>query len=1109
MHKQDIHQSKLREFLLQHATFSLLDSAQKLLDKNSVIECSKSASRINAIVVISEEPRSSVIAEEEDSEETLEDIKIETLQYSVKLDLISKRDIEATCDCSNREEMSEQWCPHAIATVLRAEQLGFFDSDDGFSSLDSHYKINTSSPREIAKVLEDVVGQQKTKVNNKSTFLPQVSIALNLSGDRLGVQVYFDDKIQSPTLFDGIEQLSSRALDNVLVQILEDEGSWDQDRHLWYINSSKSIEAVIGLIKEYKDVYDQVSGKKIKFENSELDAQLKVSWLENAVQCSMSWFLPDGATQLKERDLIGTGPYWVAINNSLCPVAKTAAKIAGIFPHTSTLTIPRTQTGPLLEVLMNFEKELGSSELIKIENQNLQPKSVIKNPKPELDIELREKDSEHFSSNDAIEFWAQLDFEYPSPKDSDNVVYLPNRKKEEAYKAELLEKGFYYSIEKKRFIVEGDAALDFISEPEPLGKSWNINGISQIQKKLRFAKLKLNISVTSAESAATQNKKGISQSIDWFDCHISLHNNSASVPISTLFKNYNSQANKWVRLDNGAFAKVPGGGIKQLKAMLGMLEGNYRLSNNIKTKLTSAQAISLSRAHDSDIEVQCDKKIKELSKKVASFDSVTQLSATKNFTGKLRPYQKDGLSWLGFLHGFQFSGILADEMGLGKTVQTLAFLQFLIDGKSKKLKFEGPTLIIAPTSVITNWVLEGTRFCPKLKVLLLHGPQRKVDFKQIPTSDIVITSYALLRIDRYELEKHQFGYVILDEAQNIKNPQAATTRAAKALKSGARLALSGTPTENRPVELWSIFDFLMPGYLGSYDFFKSHIEKPILESGPGVDVARLLNTKTKPFILRRLKSEVEKDLPAKTESVLYVPMTNSQRSMYAQILEEVRPKVFEAVKQKGIAGASVSILAALLRLRQVCNHPNSIDAFKELEGFDSGKLQALKELVTEALEAGRKIILFSQFREMLAIIRRWLEEERVNYLYLDGQTTKRQDLVDRFNNDSSIQLFLMSLKAGGTGINLTAADTVIIYDPWWNPAVESQAVDRAHRIGQKKAVSVYRLVTEDSIEQKIMQLKERKSEMVDALINENGLSTLTLSREDLESFFTPMSIDSL
>jgi SNF2 family DNA or RNA helicase len=231
--------------------------------------------------------------------------------------------------------------------------------------------------------------------------------------------------------------------------------------------------------------------------------------------------------------------------------------------------------------------------------------------------------------------------------------------------------------------------------------------------------------------------------------------------------------------------------------------------------------------------------------------------------------------------------------------------------------------------------------------------------------------------------------------------------------------------------------------------------------------------------------------------------------MYAQILEEVRPKVFEAVKQKGIAGASVSILAALLRLRQVCNHPNSIDAFKDLEGFDSGKLQALKELVTEALEAGRKIILFSQFREMLAIIRRWLEEERVNYLYLDGQTTKRQDLVDRFNNDSSIQLFLMSLKAGGTGINLTAADTVIIYDPWWNPAVESQAVDRAHRIGQKKAVSVYRLVTEDSIEQKIMQLKERKSEMVDALINENGLSTLTLSREDLESFFTPMSIDSL
>jgi len=274
--------------------------------------------------------------------------------------------------------------------------------------------------------------------------------------------------------------------------------------------------------------------------------------------------------------------------------------------------------------------------------------------------------------------------------------------------------------------------------------------------------------------------------------------------------------------------------------------------------------------------------------------------------------------------------------------------------------------------------------------------------------------------------------------------------------------------------------------------------------GPSAQVARFLNSKTRPFILRRMKSEVERELPAKIESTVHVVMTDSQRGLYNQILEDVRPRVFDAIKQKGVRGASVSILAALLRLRQVCNHPNSIDALKEQPGFDSGKFELLQELVTEALESGRKILLFSQFKEMLAIIRRWLQEISVNYLYLDGATRQRQELIDQFNSNPEVRLFLISLKAGGTGLNLTAADTVIIYDPWWNPAVEGQAVDRAHRIGQTKTVSVYRLVTENSIEQKIMDLKAKKAKLVDALVNENGLSTLNLSRADLESLFSPI-----
>jgi non-specific serine/threonine protein kinase len=485
------------------------------------------------------------------------------------------------------------------------------------------------------------------------------------------------------------------------------------------------------------------------------------------------------------------------------------------------------------------------------------------------------------------------------------------------------------------------------------------------------------------------------------------------------------------------------------------------------------------------------------------FKSISPIKTTKEFQGKLRSYQDEGLRWLNFLDEFELGGILADEMGLGKTVQTLAFLQ-LLKAKQKNAKQNKPFLIVAPTSVITNWCYEIKRFTPDLSFLLLQGPQRKALFKEIPNHDVIITSYALLRLDKVELEKFKFDYFIIDEAQNIKNPTAAVSKAAKAINARGRLALSGTPTENRPLELWSIMDFCMPGYLGSEEFFKANIERPILESDAAAQVTKFLNSKTRPFILRRTKAEVEQDLPPKIESVVHVDMTPSQSQLYAQILEEVRPKVFEAVSKKGVAGASVSILAALLRLRQICNHPNSIEALKGLEGFESGKFNLLKDLTEDALENGRKILIFSQFREMLAIIRRWLDEQKINHCYLDGTTKNRQELIDKFNEDASVRVFLISLKAGGTGLNLTAADTVFIYDPWWNPAVESQAVDRAHRIGQTKAVSVYRLVTENSVEQKIMALKSKKSKVIEALMSEQGLSASKLTKADLESLFAPI-----
>ena len=632
---------------------------------------------------------------------------------------------------------------------------------------------------------------------------------------------------------------------------------------------------------------------------------------------------------------------------------------------------------------------------------------------------------------------------------------------------------------------------------------WTIIGRELLNERIKFAELTLNVSVQ--ESKTAEAKKG---SMYWFDAHISLTQNNSNLPISSLFKQSRANSERWVRLDSGAYARVPTGSLSQLRTTLGMIDPSYKLSNTMKSRLGTAQAVGLSRLSDAAVKLTLDKKLTELQTRLVQFKSIEPIKVGKEFQGKLRSYQDEGFRWINFLDDFELGGILADEMGLGKTVQTLAFIQHLKQkrggGKGPKAKKTKPVLIVAPTSVITNWSYEIKRFTPDLSCLLLQGPGRKALFKEIPNHDIVVTSYALLRLDKPELERHQFEYFIVDEAQNIKNPSASVTKAAKAIPARGRLALTGTPTENRPLELWSILDFVMPGYLGGEEFFKANIEKPILEGENSQQVTKFLNAKTRPFVLRRTKAEVEKDLPPKIESVVHVEMASSQAQLYAQVLEEVRPKVFEAIDKKGVGGASISILAALLRLRQICNHPNSIEALKDLQGFESGKFNLLKDLVTDALANGRKILLFSQFREMLSIIRRWLEEDKVNHLYLDGTTKDRQDLIDKFNTDPDVKLFLISLKAGGTGLNLTAADTVFIYDPWWNPAVESQAVDRAHRIGQTKAVSVYRLVTENSVEQKIMALKSKKSRVVDALMSEQGLSTMKLSKADLESLFEPI-----
>ncbi|MCB0318655.1 MAG: DEAD/DEAH box helicase [Bdellovibrionales bacterium] len=1068
---------KLLEFIKKRAPFSIVDLGLSYAADGNVLECSMTGNVITGLV-------------KNRHEET----------HTVTLRVLSGHEIEATSTASSTEELEEQWDPETIAVLWRSSELNFLEDESGFASTESTYRMNTSSSEEIAAVIQEV-SEPGNSVKHQSNYFPNVKIALDLNSDRLGVKVFFDKDLQAATLFGGFQRKSARSLDNVLLQLLEDEGTWDESSEIWYVNSSSSIDLVLGLIEEYKDVYALDNKKQVKIDHSLLEAKVTVEWLDSGAELVLYWIPEDQSAVLKEGDLLGTGPYWTIINNVIYKLSPAAARLASIFPYASRITLNRSQIAPILE---QIHTELFNPNYLEVLNAKNQPEAKIRKPKPQLDLQVRQSEQSHFSSGDEYKVSGSLDFIYPQPPKDQNVVYLPNREAENEHIDFLRARGFSVDTAKNRFEISGDAALGIVEEgiaafPPP----WKILGLDRVKSSTKTAELVINVSMTVSKDQDSTAKE---DKLDWFDCKISLIQNNANVPLSSLFKNTMANSDQWIRLDSGAYARVPGGGLKQLSTMLGMLDPNYKLSNTIKTKLNTAQAISLSKIEDKRFIVELDQQLKTLAKKLGNFASIEKIKISKNFCGNLRIYQEEGLSWLNFLREFRLGGILADEMGLGKTVQTLALIQYLKDSRAKGKKLSKPVLVVAPTSVITNWLYEARKFAPKLKTLLLHGPARKAKFVEIPEHDIVITSYALLRIDRYELERYQFSYIILDEAQNIKNPQAATTKAAKSLKADFRLALTGTPTENRPMELWSIMDFLMPGYLGTSEFFRNNIERPILEEDRGAKVAKLLNSRTKPFILRRSKSEVEKELPPKIESELHVEMEASQAELYSQILEEVRPKVFDAVEKKGVQGASVSILAALLRLRQVCNHPNSIDAFKDLDGYESGKFNALKDLVTEALDNGRKILLFSQFRGMLALIRSWLDEHDVNYRYLDGATKNRQNLVDEFNNDEKVKLFLISLKAGGTGLNLTAADTVIIYDPWWNPAVEAQAVDRAHRIGQSKKVSVYRLVTENSIEQKIMTLKAKKSQLVEALLDDQGISPLNLTKEDLENLFTPISV---
>ena len=485
-----------------------------------------------------------------------------------------------------------------------------------------------------------------------------------------------------------------------------------------------------------------------------------------------------------------------------------------------------------------------------------------------------------------------------------------------------------------------------------------------------------------------------------------------------------------------------------------------------------------------------------LAERLKQFDGVSRPALPDTLEATLRPYQHDGVAWLGFLAEYGFGGILADDMGLGKTLQTLAHL--LVEREAGRL--DGPTLIVAPTSLLGNWQREAERFAPSLQSLIWHGAERHAREHEIATVDLLITSYTLALRERDLLAGQTFACLVLDEAQVIKNPQSKTARAVKSLPVERRLCLSGTPLENHLGELWSQFDFLMPDYLGNRDRFTRRFRTPIEKHGDE-ERQRRLNALVRPFMLRRRKEEVAKELPPKTDIVQSVTLGAAQGRLYESIRLSMEAKVRKLLSGKGLARSRIELLDALLKLRQTCCHPALVKLPSARKVQESAKTEQLMAMLEEMIAEGRRILLFSQFTEMLALIEDELAQRDIAFVKLTGRTRRRDVVVDAFQS-GEVPLFLISLKAGGTGLNLTAADTVIHYDPWWNPAVEAQASARAHRIGQDKPVFVYRLVAADTVEERILEMQARKQALADATVDGEGGALAGMTADELLGLFS-------
>jgi len=1008
-----------------------------------------------------------------------------SFQDSYNTDLIFKKNkVEARCNCPLKEE----WCKHAVAVAIKAiDEHAYEDWLETKFGIEADYSDENTTLSEPPKGNYIFHFNPKRKPNFFSILVMSRTTGKVVRAiEPILLGLIEAQKNDSTFILNNSQKVEVAIFQQILKTARQDKKAG------WYDIPIPKFAPMFPLLAVADEVLDEKTKKRIKFTDKEWRLVLAVNSSPNGnIMLELYWKRPDkdDIVPFEEVRYFSRQIKWGRYKNVIFPTNVSMNAVPQNLIKSTFTDLKDAEGGKFI-----YEELPKLQELIDVEVSETISKLFLEQRPPKKIVTLG------IDYDQSLK--ASLEFEYdgvrvPFSKTAEKTPYVTVKRKEddmvywvkrnikheiEAY--QMLLACRFVPMQTNNLAMDKENAIDFYNYyMSKAGEGWvfeekdDVSFFKLVEEPFKMC-AKIDFSEDSKDSFEIQLYGQVGEdTINFDEIYETIQNNE-----------------KYSRVRSLGFVEYPAEDIYAMMKSFNSFDA-YRNDEN-KFLVKTYRAGLVQELQTRGFELVLSEEFQKFWSQISSFSTEEDLQLPKGVHAELREYQMKGFSWLWFMYKYGLNGILADDMGLGKTLQALSLIQ-----KAKETDGDMPVLVVCPTSVVFNWESEIQKFTPDLTCLKLAGVDRKNLFSEIPNYDVVITSYALIRRDIEDLKEIKFRYVILDESQNIKNAMSQTAQSVKQLNADHKLALSGTPIENRLEELWSVFDFLMPGFLFNVAEFNFRYVNPIMERGDKT-VEKRLKMQIYPFILRRMKRDVAKDLPDKVENIAYCEMTPDQKDFYLDVLDSTKEELFKSIEQNGLEKSRMSIFSALLRLRQICCHPRLYDKEMVKGDIQSGKFEHLKGMLEQIISEGHRVLLFSQFVDMLDIIKGWLERTGIPYEYLTGKTKDRQGAVERFNSTSSIPIFLISLKAGGTGLNLTGADYVIHYDPWWNPAVEDQATDRAYRIGQTKKVFVYRIITKNTVEEKIQKLKSIKRNLVDSVISVDRNITKSLTIDDIKEIFS-------